>query len=335
MPFRPPATLLATLLLATAPACAPDVAGEPGEPSRDEAPGAEQAAGANPGAAGAGPGLAPEEPGEAPPLTPDEAVCQRWVEVRAALTEGQWTGSVAECDPGRLEERGRKSALALLNYYRGLAGLPAVVNRADLDERAQGCALLMDANDKLSHKPPRGWECWSKQAAEDAGLSNLSGGPGVKSIDAYLVDPGNEKTLGHRRWLLSGALGPVGLGGTDDASCMLVGESDGTADPPYVAWPPPGRVPLQAFDPIWEPLDSVGWSIQSETLDLDRAEVVVREGDRELEVQVKKLAHDYGSWRALRVVPKGWSARGGASYVVSVSGLEQPIEYTVSVVACE
>lgn len=316
-------------------ACAPDLTGAGGEPSADDGSDPTHASGASPGAAGAGPELAPGDPGEAPAPPPEQAVCLRWRELRARLSEGEWTGSVDACDAGRLDETGRESALELLNYYRELAGLPAVTHRADLDDRAQGCALLMDANDRLSHEPPRGWDCWTRQAADDAGLSNLSGGPGVRSIDAYLVDPGNEKTLGHRRWLLSGALGPIGLGGTDDASCMLVGESQGTAEPPFVAWPPPGRVPLPALDPIWESLDSTGWSIQSESIDLDGAEVSVREGDEELPVKVKKLAHDLGSWRAIRIVPQGWSARGGASYGVSVRGLDEPIEYTVDVVACD
>ena len=44
-----------------------------------------------------------------------------------------------------------------------------------------------------------------------------------------MVDSGNATTIGHRRWILSNSLGPIGIGGTDRASCMWTLSGTGRA----------------------------------------------------------------------------------------------------------
>lgn len=165
---------------------------------------------------------------------PDEAalLCQRWNGDRANLGEGGWSGDAGSCNKGAVTQDGRDNALRLVNLYRWIADLPPVVEDAGKTGTAQSCALMMHANGQLSHAPPANWKCYSADGAAGAGTSNISGGPGVFSVDLYMIDFGNETTMGHRRWILSNSLGPLGLGSTSQYSCMLVIGGGGNAGKP-------------------------------------------------------------------------------------------------------
>ena len=191
-------------------------------------------------------------------------VCARWSADRVDLDEGSWSGSTDTCEPGDISASGRDNALRLVNLYRWMAGLPEVDTSPERDEAAQACALMMRANNTLDHGPPASWDCYSELGAEAAGRSNLSTIPGVRSVDGYIVDFGqnNAATLGHRRWILSNWLTDIGLGSTDRHSCMHVVGGDGDAGAEWTAWPPPGPVPLQAFT----------LSFGDETIERDRLE---------------------------------------------------------------
>jgi hypothetical protein len=80
---------------------------------------------------------------------------------------------------------------------------------------------MMDANNQLNHDPPNNWTCYSRTGTTRRN-SNISSTPGVLGVDLYMVDYGNETTMGHRRWILSNTLGPVGIGSTSEMSCLLV-----------------------------------------------------------------------------------------------------------------
>ena len=274
-----------------------------------------------------------EETGEPPEPTRD--VCARWNSDRLGMTEGSWSGSVASCDPGDISAEGRASALRMVNLYRWLADLPEVETSTTRDEAAQACALMMDANDALSHSPGSNWACYSQQGADAAARSNISSGPGTMSVDMYMVDPGNDTTLGHRRWILSNSAGPIGLGSTDDSSCMHILGGSGNAGRAWTAWPPPGGVPLQALNPDtvwWSTTDETGWSVQSDSIDLRNAAVMVSRDGVALNVGVSALAGGYGSSSALAIRPSGWVTEPG-TYTVTVEA-SQTIEYEVEVLDC-
>lgn len=58
---------------------------------------------------------------------------------------------------------------------QAMAGVPATVKfNSTLSKKAQRAALMMAANQDLSHFPPAGWKCYAKDGAEAAGNSNLS-----------------------------------------------------------------------------------------------------------------------------------------------------------------
>lgn len=262
------------------------------------------------------------------------AICARWNADRANLSEGAWSGDVSSCDPGDISAEGRDNTLRMVNLYRFLAGLPEVSTDATLDAKAQACSLMMHANDALSHTPPTSWSCYSNDGAEAAGKSNLATAPGVMAVDLYMADPGNETTMGHRRWILSNGLGPIGLGSTSGFSCMWVLGSFG-AGPSFTAFPSPGPFPVEAMTAAFASVDSTGWTIQSDTLDLTDAVVTVSDAGEALPITVTALLPNYGSSAALRFNPQGWSAEAGHTYRVEITGVASPFSYDVEMVACE
>ncbi|HLM71102.1 MAG TPA: CAP domain-containing protein, partial [Polyangiaceae bacterium] len=204
-----------------------------------------------------------------------EPVCERWNDDRADLGEGAWSGSVNGCNPGDVSADGRANALKLVNLYRFLAGLPAVTNDPTRDQKAQACALMMDANNQLNHFPPQNWACYSADGSQAAGSSNIASTAGVQAVDLYMADFGNDTTIGHRRWILSGSLGGIGLGTTNSYSCMWVIGGNGQQNPLFTAWPSPGKFPIQAMGVSFVSVDEVGWTIQSSAMDLSGAQVTV------------------------------------------------------------
>jgi hypothetical protein len=210
------------------------------------------------------------------------------------------------------------------------------------NQQAQACALMMTANDALSHTPPMDWKCYTELGYKGANTSNISSGPGVSSVISYMVDTGNETTFGHRRIILSNELGPIGLGsaGKDGASCMQNIGGTGKAGKAWMAWPPPGAFPMQAYvDAYRRSLDETGWSIQASTkgakIDLSAAQVTVTSAGQARPVKVEQLTGTYGQATAIRIVPDGWKAAAGSTYSVNVTGVTTPIAYEFQLVDCK
>ena len=115
---------------------------------------------------------------------------------------------------------------------------------------------------------------------------------------------------------------------------MVVIGGSGNANKAWVAFPPPGEVPVQMFTVSFQSLDSTGWSIQSSSINLNNAQVTVTDGGTNKPVTVTQLLPNYGSSYAIRFNPQGWTTQAGHTYSVSVSGTSQPINYDVKVVSC-
>jgi len=270
------------------------------------------------------------------PNTPAEAVCSRWTSDRSDLSEGAWDGSVATCDPGTTEPVAFGNALRLVNLFRWISGLPEVGTLPELNEKAQDCALIMQAYGGLTHYPAESFECYTDSGAQAAAASNISPYAGVYSVDLYMSDPGNSTTLGHRRWILSNGLGPIGLGSTSDFSCMLVIGGSGSDRADWTAWPPPGAVPFELTQLAWATLDQTGWSVQSDSISLSGASVsITRDDGADLPVVVTQLSPYYGSQWAISMVPSGWGAEPGRSYDVHIEASGGVIDYTVDLVDCD
>jgi hypothetical protein len=204
---------------------------------------------------------------------------------------------------------------------------------------AQECALLMTANNRLSHRPDSSWACYTSEGAEAANRSSLSPGGAVSSVDGYMIDIGNATTIGHRRWILSNMLGSIGFGSTGRFSCQFQPvdfRAPSAPDAkPWVAWPPEGQVPIQAFGSRGRSsIDQTGWTVQSDRIDLQSAQVTVSSEGMDLPVSVTQLDANFGSTHALRFNPMGWTSAAGKTYSVTLSGTSMPIEYDVQVIDC-
>jgi hypothetical protein len=275
---------------------------------------------------GMGGGAAPAPTGE---------ICTRWKADRANLSEGTWSGNAATCDAGDMTKDARDAAYRLHSLYRFMAGLDPVPMTDDNNRKAQGCALMMAANGMISHMPDSTWKCYTAEAASTAGSSSLSSEGAVGSVDGYMIDPGNPTTIGHRRWVLSSMLMGVGFGSSGMFSCQYQPPGRPAAGAkPWVAWPPPGQIPIQAMSSIFMSIDQTGWSLQSDTIDFKSAQVAVTSGGMNLAVTVTQLGSGYGSYYAMRFNPMGWQSAAGNTYHVKVSGTSTPIEYDVEVVDC-
>jgi hypothetical protein len=109
----------------------------------------------------------------------------------------------------------------------------------------------------------------------------------------------------------------------------------GNAGKMWVAWPPPGPFPMQAYGSSTRGLSQTGWSVQTvRSIALTGATVAVTTSGAAAAVTVSQLTGSYGESNAIRIVPMGWTPAAGQSYTVSVSGVSIPISYTVDFVDC-
>ncbi|MBL9127624.1 MAG: CAP domain-containing protein, partial [Verrucomicrobiales bacterium] len=166
------------------------------------------------------------------------------------IDEG-WTGTYDGCVEGTTTAEFKDAVLRRINYYRAMAGLPAgVVWDAGYSAKAQKAALIMSAQNGLSHFPPATWACYTAEGSEAAANSNIAlGNSGPGAIDGYMEDHGaGNKPVGHRRWLLypqtrvMGTGDVPGGGGRRPANAVWVFDGKfGTSRPEtreaYVAWP--------------------------------------------------------------------------------------------------
>jgi len=188
------------------------------------------------------------------------------VEFERVEPDPGFSGSVAGCVAGTTSAAFRQSVVQRINWYRRMAGLDVVTNRADYDAAAQQAALIMAAQGSLSHDPASSWACYTSVGAATASKSDLALGTyGTAAIDAYIRDSGsNNLEMGHRRTILYPQLREIGTGdvpagpGTWGSNTLRVFDDNLWGPRPavrrpegFVAWPPPGFVPPQAVWGRW------------------------------------------------------------------------------------
>lgn len=214
-----------------------------------------------------------------PPAAQDRATAlnlYRILYLPHRTTAHGWTGDHAACQPGALSAGFTDSLLKLVNYYRTVAGLPAVVFNPTLSARAQAAALMMSANENLSHNPPSDWACYTQDGALAASRSNLSlfGWVGISDetglhdagINGQMEDQGDYNTsVGHRRWILYPYQTEMGVGHVPPpqrqgqmayggGALYVLADNVWSGQAPrqsprdgFIAWPPRGYIPWQAL----------------------------------------------------------------------------------------
>ncbi|MBQ8506148.1 MAG: Ig-like domain-containing protein [Clostridia bacterium] len=189
---------------------------------------------------------------------------------------------------GRLTEEKLGDALAYLNFLRAVAGLDAVQASEIYNLRSQNAALLLAANDFISHNPP----CPEGMNPDlydsgllGASLSNLAHFNWMQpdilldGIAYFARDDGdmNLSSLGHRRWLLNPRMAETGFGLANALSghsyVVMFAVDDGNADAEWdhVAWPSAGAFPVELMR------SSLAWSVSlnDEIYDLDASSPTV------------------------------------------------------------
>ncbi|MEM7341972.1 MAG: CAP domain-containing protein [Actinomycetota bacterium] len=189
----------------------------------------------------------------------------------ADVADLDWTGDHDACDGGDSSAAVRRVTIDRVNYYRAMAGVPAVITERDeFNDKARAAAIMMSVEGSLTHSPGADFSCHTDAGAEGAANANLYlGRTGPDAIDGYIEDPGEKNTdVGHRntilhpptRWMGSG---DVGAGEGAHASNALwvfdehVFDETSPARPAvreperFVAWPPRGYVPADLVHPRW------------------------------------------------------------------------------------
>jgi hypothetical protein len=159
----------------------------------------------------------------------------------------------------------RENAVRMLMGYRFLCGVAyddLQLDRTYTAHNVVTCALLHEV-DKLTHHPPNpGWPASQYEfGKKGAARSNLytawsqgnSDPPSmVAALESWMddSDSGNISRLGHRRWCLNPRMLKLGIA-SSGRFCAMWAFDDSRKQVPdfdFVAYPPPGLLPTQAFD---------------------------------------------------------------------------------------
>ncbi|MGH9340027.1 MAG: CAP domain-containing protein [Acidobacteriota bacterium] len=251
-----------------------------------------------------------------------------------------FTGNVDACRPGRVSAAFLEAILRRVNFFRAMAGVPAaVVLGEELNDKAQQAALMMAAEEELSHFPGEDFACFTPGGAEAAASSNIgfdSRGLLAGLIDNYIQDSGTNNTaVGHRRWILFPPQEEMGFGGVLDANGSgwdaLWVFNFGTTPTQRSSWPPPGFVPSQVvFD---------RWSFSFPDADFTNATVTMTQnGNTVVPVVLEPLAEGFGD-NTIVWIPQGILLETPQQDVtfqveiqnVVVGGIAQTFEYELTV----
>lgn len=218
----------------------------------------------------------------------------RWLPAHAVETGS--TADVDACRAGTSSAANQQAVLDRVNYFRAITGVADdVVLDPALSQLAQEAALIMAANSSLSHYPSPEWRCWSEEGADGAANSNLYlGRSGSSSVDGYVADVGVD-SVGHRRWVLNPGSRTMGTGDTGSTNALWVVPTGSEGLPAatrerFVAWPPPGHVPINVvyeLTPWGDTFGHVEWSFALPGASFD--DVAVKVTSRGRTVPVSRL----------------------------------------------
>ena len=250
---------------------------------------------------------------------------QSWLAPLLLVPTG-WDGDLNECRAGKPSTQNQQAVRSAVNYMRAMAGLAPVSLNEELSGRSQQAALIMAANDIITHDLPKSARCWTEAGYLGAKNGNLALGygygpgqlatvTGARAVVSYMKDPGpGNGPVGHRRWLLFQKLTEIGNGDTDISnSIYIIGTKKRESAAQWVAWPTAGYFPRE--------LEPDGrWSLTYPKADFRKAKVTVVTPQGEVAVDKSRLRNGYGdnsvSWDMQ--LPVEYSADPNADYPVTV-----------------
>ncbi|MHB9032020.1 MAG: CAP domain-containing protein [Anaerolineae bacterium] len=259
-----------------------------------------------------------------------------------------WSGSQTACAPGTTSLAYRSAVLQRINYFRAMAGVPAdIILSDDYNRKAQAAALVMSTNRLLTHSVTEALSCYSQDARDGAGSSDLFlGVNGWDAVSGYIFDYGdNNYAVGHRRWILMPQTRAMGTGDIPAsanylAANALVVLNPNLLDPRpltrdlFVAWPAPGYIPYQVV--------YARWSFSYPGADFSSAAVAMTSLGRSVPVKLEPVVTGYGE-NTLAWIPDGLTAGStwprppaDTPYLVTIRGViiggqSRDFSYTVTI----
>lgn len=266
-----------------------------------------------------------------------------------------WTGSVVTGAPGTVSDAFLQAAVRRINYFRSMTGLTSnVVLDPARNAVCQQAALMMSAEQNISHTPPSTWKFYTADAAAACAHSNIrldwQGDEGALAIDRYIADDEPNNTgVGHRRWLLYPGQATMGMGAVPGDEWTRPGtNATWVTDlinrpakaPAATSWPPAGYVPA--------PLVFNRWSFSYLNADFSAATVRVTKDGVALAatleaVQFQTTANGGGTFEGDNTLV--WELPGNVvsptddeTYTVTVGNVRidgQPQEFTYTVTSID
>jgi hypothetical protein len=261
-----------------------------------------------------------------------------------------WNGNTADCNAGTLSQDVLDKALLRLKYFRKAAGLSndRISFSASFNTKCQQNALMIKANNAISHAPPTSWKCYSQAGADAAASGNIAyGSSDINNIQLWMEDGGsNNAEAGHRRWILYSRADVFGFGATNSSGTLWVFGNTGPSDPlpaktpSYVAWPPKGFIPQNVVYNRWSlsvPAPSYPFQV-----DFTAATVVMKNAtgaNVPLTIDyANPIQSSYGGDNSIVWIPTGinLSASSDQKYSVKVAnvkvgGVAKTYEYDVTI----
>lgn len=254
--------------------------------------------------------------------------------------------NLAECFAGYPNEVSTgMAALNEINGIRALHGLPPVEYDANLDTYVQKAALIIAANNLLSHDPPSSSKCWTSDGKEGSSKSNLLFNSFLQNprkteslIDEWFKDS-NVAYVGHRRWLLDPFLKRIAFarvdatpnnsssfGSTGAAVWVIDNEK---ADPSnldieFIAYPQ-GQYPSKLFNSQLDCSFSVladkeNWA-NNQLVNLSKAQVLITT-ETGIPIDIFGPTKDNSLYGLGNCLTWSMSASKGTRYNVQVSGIQ-------------
>jgi hypothetical protein len=220
-----------------------------------------------------------------------------------------WNGSLSTCSPGSLSTEFYIKAENRINFFRLVNGLNEIQNNPELNKDAQNAALLVKANNQLTHYAKSTMKCYSKSAANGClksclGFTDWTNFPKTAFVSGFICDFGDANYfVGHRKWLLYSKLSEFGYGATNTSEAILTadGVNYGSVNTPsYVAYPWNGFVPVDLIFPKWS------FSIpESDEVDYSNTTITMKDSKGVI-IETKKLK-EYKNYLDHTLV---WTAKG-------------------------
>jgi len=266
-----------------------------------------------------------------------QIVCTRWNKDFPKKTAPNWTGT--GCTPGTISQGSIDDAVRRVNLYRWLVGgLGTVTEYKTYSQQAQACAVIQANGDPSSagHHPKSTAKCYNSTGATASGRSNLSWGvPSPADAVTQFIADRNVASLGHRLWNLSPGLGRTGFGyakGTGryrQGSCQYVFDRTGRGNPKFIAYPPPGPVPMAAMRTGFGYITT--WHFASSTYKVSSltSVTVTRKSDGNKQTLRTRRIGNYGSPPGVSFTPR--TPKAGETYTVQLGTI---YSYTISFVDC-